>query len=164
MVLKKACIICVTSVAFCCMSGCGVYSFSGKMGSGIETVAVPVFDNQTVEFGIAEDISAGVIDRFVADNTLKVVARSRADAVLEGTVTQYDRAAYTYDENDQVQEYKVNISVDIRLIKADGSVVWEENGLSSYGIYDAAASEEEGQSKAIGKIAEDIVNRTVRDW
>jgi hypothetical protein len=147
------------------LSGCGVYSFSGSMSSGIESVAVPVFENESVEYGIAEDLTSGVIEGFVADNTLKVIPRSKADAVLEGTILRYDRSAYTYDENDQVQEYKVNITARVRLNKSDGSLVWEDESLTGYGIYSADdETEEEGKSRAIEKIAEDIVNRTVKNW
>jgi outer membrane lipopolysaccharide assembly protein LptE/RlpB len=162
MVRAKATIVGITCALF--FSGCGVYSFSGSVGSSIKTIAVPILENETVEYAIAEDLSTGVIDGFVTDNTLKVVGRSKADAILEGTVTKYERIAYTYDENDQVQEYKVNITVSVRLAKKDGGSIWEETALSAYGIYKAEEEEETGQDRAIEKIAEDIVNRTVRDW
>ncbi len=143
----------------------GCYSFSGSIGTGIKSVAVPVFTNQSVEYGIAEDITSGVIDGFVKDNTMKVVSRNKADAVLEGTIKSYERVAYTFDESDNVQEYRVNISTSIRLVKSDGSTIWEEPLLAGYGIYRAAdESEEDGKTRAIEKIAEDIVNRTVKDW
>ena len=164
MVRAKATIAGVLLTCALIFSGCGVYSFSGSVGSSIKTIAVPVFENKTVEYAIAEDLSAGVIDGFVADNTLKVVGRSKADAILDGTVTGYERVAYTYNEEDQVQEYKVNITVSVRLTKKDGGIIWEELALSAYGIYKAEEEEEIGQTRAIEKIAEDIINRTVRDW
>jgi len=147
------------------LAGCGIYSFSGSMRSGIETIAVPVFENKSVEFGIAEELTSGVIDEFVSDNTLKVIPKSNADAILNGTITRYDRVAYTYDENDQVQEYKVNITVNVNLSKTDGTIVWEEAALNAYGIYSAdSETEEDGKIRAIAKAAEDIVNLTIRDW
>jgi outer membrane lipopolysaccharide assembly protein LptE/RlpB len=165
MVFEKLRILCLSLVFALILSGCGVYSFSGSMSSGIESVAVPVFENESVEYGIAEDLTSGVIEGFVADNTLKVISRSKADAVLEGIILRYERLAYTYDENDQVQEYKVNITAKVRLNKSDGSLVWEEESLAGYGIYHADdETEEEGKSRAIEKIAEDIINRTVKDW
>lgn len=147
------------------VSGCGVYSFSGSMGSGIKSIAVPVFENKSLEYGISDELTSGVIDRFVTDNTLKVLPRSKADAVLEGLVNRYERVAYTFDENDQVQEYKVNISVSVKLIRSDGSSMWEEQAMIAYGIYKAdEEAEEDGKTRAIEKIAEDIVNKTIRDW
>jgi hypothetical protein len=165
MVMKTAENLSFGLVVLLALNGCGVYSFSGTMSSGIESVAVPVFGNESVEYGIAEDLTSGIIERFVSDNTLRVTPRSGADAVLDGTILRYDRDAYTYDENDQVQEYKVNIIAKVRLNKANGDLVWEEESLSAYGIYNATdEGEDEGKARAIEKIAEDIVNRTVRDW
>jgi outer membrane lipopolysaccharide assembly protein LptE/RlpB len=165
MVFEKLRILCLSLALALILCGCGVYSFSGSMSSGIESVAVPVFENESVEYGIAENLTTVVIEVLVADNSLKVVTRSKADAVLEGDIIRYHRSAYTYDENDQVQEYKVDITTKVRLNKSDGSLVWEEEALSGYGIYNAAdETEEEGKSRAIAKIAADIVNRTVRDW
>lgn len=165
MVLLKVRISVLFAIFAIASAGCGVYSFSGSMGSNIKTIAVPIFDNQSVEYGIAEDLTTGVIDKFVSDNTLKVIPKSNADAVLSGTITKYDRVAYTYDENDQVQEYRVDITVNVNLTKSDGTVIWEEPSLSAYGIYNAAdETEEDGKSRAIAKVAEDIVNRTIRDW
>lgn len=165
MVLLKVRISILLIILAPVLAGCGVYSFSGSMGSGIETIAVPVFENKSVEFGIAEELTSGVIDEFVSDNTLKVIPKSSADAVLNGTITRYDRVAYTYDENDQVQEYKVNITVSVNMSKADGTIVWEEASLTAYGIYSAAdETEEDGKARAIAKVAEDIVNLTIRDW
>lgn len=162
---RIAVILCIGTVLPPVFIGCGVYSFSGSMSSGITTIAVPVLGNESVEYGIAEDLTSGIIERFVADNTLKVLASSKADAVLEGVIVKYERSAYTYDESDQVQEYKVDIVVKISLNKTDGSSVWEDGALRGYGIYKAdSESEEDGKDRAIAKIAEDIVNRTIKDW
>jgi outer membrane lipopolysaccharide assembly protein LptE/RlpB len=165
MVLRRERFLAAAIILALSSLGCGVYSFSGSMRSGMKSIAVPVFENKSVEYGIAEELTAGVVDRFVSDNTLKVVPRAKADVVLEATIQSYERVAYTYDENDQVQEYKVNISVAARLAKSDGEVVWEDGSLTAFGIYKAdAETEDEGKSRAIEKIAEDMVNRTVRDW
>lgn len=165
MVLVNIKTFCLALVACLAATGCGVYSFSGSLSSGIESVAVPIFENKTVEYGIAEELTSGIVDGFVADNTLKVVPRSKADAVLNGIIVRYERVAYTYDENDQVQEYKVTITASARLLKTNGDVIWEGESLSGYGIYKAEGeTEEEGKTRAIAKIAEDIINRTVKAW
>jgi hypothetical protein len=164
-VFEKTEMLLAGCIAALMLGGCGVYSFSGSMSSGLESVAVPVFENESVEYGIAEDLTSGIIERFVSDNTLKVIPRSKADAVIDGVILRYERVAYTYNENDEVQEYKVNIVAKVRLNKSDGGLVWEDESLSGYGIYKAdGESEEEGKSRAIARIAEDIVNRTVKDW
>ncbi|MFQ5870413.1 MAG: hypothetical protein ACE5JC_10975, partial [Candidatus Zixiibacteriota bacterium] len=55
-----------------CVS-CGVYSFSGSALSGVRTVGVPLFENQTTEYDLQEKLTEKVTNSFIADNTLKVV-------------------------------------------------------------------------------------------
>jgi Lipopolysaccharide-assembly len=144
---------------------CGPYSFSGATISGIKSVYIPVMDNETIEFGLGEELSEIITEALVKDNTLKVVGQDAADAVLTGIVKSYKRKSTTFNKEDQVQEYRVDVSVVIKLVMVNGDLVWEEPNLSSYGIFAAdTETEEEGKSEALEKLAELIVNRTVRDW
>jgi outer membrane lipopolysaccharide assembly protein LptE/RlpB len=159
--LRSLTVICTALI----LIGCGVYSFSGSSLAGIRTVAVPQFKNETVEYGIQEDLTAAVIEKLIADNTLKVVAMADADGVLRGEITGYDRVAYTYDRSDNVSEYKVNVTVDFVLEKKDGKAVIEKEGLFGFGIYDAVAeTEDDGKTRAVEKLAQDIVDLTTRSW
>lgn len=145
--------------------GCGVYSFSSSTLGGIKTVAVPQFENKSLQYGIQEELTSQVIDNFIADNTLKVVSQADADAVLRGVVTNYERTYYTYDKNDNVSSYRVNITVDFALEKKDGKVVLERKAMTDFGIYDAAGeTEQDGQVRAIEKLARDIVDETTKSW
>jgi outer membrane lipopolysaccharide assembly protein LptE/RlpB len=124
-----------------------------------------VFENETTQFGLAEALTSGVIDGLVADNQVKVEDPSTAEAVLNGRVLDYQRKAYTFDENDQVKEYLVEIWVAADLVKKDGSgSIWSAASIRGFGDYAADSSETLGQKRAIKKIAEDIINRTVKSW
>jgi TolB-like protein len=129
-------------------------------------VAVPLFENQTPEFGLAENLTQGVITGFMDDNQIKVVDTRTAEAVLSGRIVDYKRKAYTFDETDQVSEYMVEISVSAELVKrATPDTVWTMDRTRGSGIYTAEGEEEkQGQERAIAKIAEDILNRTIRSW
>jgi len=147
------------------MLSCGPYSFSGTTLTGLETVYIPVFENETIEYGLGQELADRITESFVSDNTLKISLENEADAVLSGKVTLYERSSYTYNKEDEVQEYKVDITVAVKFQKPDGSLIWEEPGLSAFGVFDAVnETEEEGKTKALKKLAEIIVNRTVRDW
>ena len=147
-------------------SGCGVYSFSGSGVSGIKTIAVPLFDNQTEQYGLREDLTTNIADRFVQDNTLKVVNEKIADSILKGTITKYTRDAYTYDENENIKEYIVRIWVNASFEeKKNNKVIWKEDNLQGWGIYSAQDETEDlGKQRALAKLAEDIVNKTVKGW
>jgi hypothetical protein len=147
------------------IAGCGVYSFSSSSLGGIKTVAVPQFENKTVEYGIEGDLTAKVIDQLIADNALKVVALADADAVLSGEVVKYERVAYTYDKSDNVSEYKVNIYVNFTLARKGGKALVERNNMLGFGVYSAAEqTEDDGKQAAVDKLARDIVDETTKTW
>jgi len=147
--------------------GCGPYSFrEGGGKGGYKSIAVPLFENRTSEYGIRELLTEGVIDGFIKDGALPVVNEKRADAVLRGAITGYRRDAYTYDAGERVKEYRVTISVSARLEDpAKRNVIWEDDALEQWGIFSAdSESEEDGKARAVAKLSEDIVNRTVKGW
>ncbi|HXF49390.1 MAG TPA: LptE family protein [Verrucomicrobiae bacterium] len=144
---------------------CGPYSFNPG-GTGAKTVAVPLFENQTTQFGVREALTDSVSSRFLRDNILKVTPMASAELVLAGTIIRYERTAHTFDANQQVKQYVVNIWADVSVTnQKDKKIVWEEKELLGFGIYDAGLeTEEDGKARAVSKLAEDIVNRTVRGW
>jgi hypothetical protein len=151
---------------FSLFTACGIYSFSGSTLGGIKTIAVPLFDNRTAEFGIREALTEKITERFVQDNTLKVVNEKTADSILRGVVTRYSRESYTFDEQENIKEYIVRIWVKVTFEeKKSKKIIWEENDLLGWGIYSALdETEDQGRERAIEKLAEDIVNKTVKGW
>lgn len=156
--------------AVCCLllltSGCGVYSFSGSGLSGIKTIAIPLFDNQTQEYGIGEALTEKIAERFVQDNTLKVVNERSADSILRGVITRYTRESHTFDVEENIEEYMARIWVKLTFEEKKGKkVIWKEDNLLGWGIYSAQdETEDMGKERAIEKLAEDIVNKTVKRW
>ncbi len=146
--------------------GCGVYTFSPSALGAIKSIAIPLFENQTLESGIEGKLADGLSDIFVNDNTLRVLPEGRSDSVLRGSIISYSRDAYTYDESETVSEYIVSIEIDVKFMEsASEKVVWEEPRMSNWGTYDSATeTEETGQDRAIAKLVEDILNRTVKGW
>ena len=157
------------ATAFCLLlfiSGCGVYSFSGSSLGGIKTIGIPLFDNQTDQYGIREALTEKIADRFVQDNTLKVVNEKIADSILRGTILKYSRESHTFDENENIKEYIVRIWVQVSFEeKKNKKIIWKEDNLLGWGIYSAQnETEDQGRQRAIEKLAEDIVNKTVKGW
>jgi hypothetical protein len=145
---------------------CGVYTFSPSALGGIKSVAIPLFDNRTTESGLRESLTDRLSQAFVDDNTLRVVPEATADAVLRGAVVSYRREAYSYSEAEVVSEYIVHVGVDVAFAeKKSGKVIWEEKGMSNWGTYDSATeTEDDGKERAVGKLVEDILNKTVKGW
>ncbi len=147
------------------LAGCGVYSFSSSSLGGVKTVAVPTFENKSLEYGIQEDLTREIINRLIQDNTLKVVASADADAILRGEVVKYERNAYTYDKSDNVSEYKVNIYINFVMERKGGKSLAERSNVLGFGIYSASTqTEDDGKQQAIEKLARDIVDELTKSW
>jgi len=138
---------------------CGPYSFNPG-GRGAKSIAVPLFENQTTQFGVREALTDSVSARFLRDNTLKITSAAGAELLLAGAVVRYERTAHTFDAAQQVKQYVVNVWADVSVTsQKDQKIIWEEKELLGFGIYDAnLETEEDGKARAVSKLAEDVVN------
>ena len=151
---------------------CGYYSFSGSsLPAHIRTVAVPMFENKTSEFGVREDITDTIIIQFTQDNSLKVADRRSADSMVSGTIVNIREQAGAYNTNEEVKEIRVYVSVQAKYedLKKH-KTIWEES-ITQWGTYnpnlppgDEGSSRQDGIKEAIEKIVDDIFNKTVSGW
>ena len=145
---------------------CGVYTFSPSAIGDIKTVGIPLFDNQTTESGLREMLTDQLSQAFVSDNIVKIAPQNQADGIIKGTVTNYLREAYTYSQAEAVSQYKCTITVSVEFTnRRSDKVIWADKSLSNWGLYDSATeSEDIGKQRAVAKLVEDIVNKTVKGW
>ena len=158
-------IIAIAAIGLLTVS-CGVYTFSPSALGGVKTAAIPLFDNKTSESGLSQSLTDKLSRAFVDNNTLRVVPEGRADAVLRGTIVSYKREAYTYSQAEVVAEYIVRIAVDVGFYdKKNSKAIWEEKGMSNWGTYNSVSETEDyGKDRALDKLVEDILNKTVKGW
>ena len=112
--------------------GCG-YQMVGKethIPPALNSIAIPTFKNLTFEPGIEVQFTQGFLREFILDRRVKVVDRSEADSILEGTVISYNLFSVAYDRSGFVSEYQINVLVRLALKKRTGEMIWQENGLS----------------------------------
>lgn len=168
--MKKAFVI-VIMLSLLAVLHCGYYTFSGStLPSHLRTIAIPMFDNKTTEFGVPEDLTDALINEFTKDNTLKVVDRRAADSIIEGTIINIREQAGAYNQQEQVQEIRIYVRVRAKFEDLKKNmVIWEED-ISQWGTYSPDSPTEESSSRqdavgeAISKIVTDIFNRTISGW
>lgn len=148
------------------LNQCGYYSFSGSLPSHLKTIAIPLFDDQTAEFGLKEELTDAIIEQFTKDNSLKIADRGLADAVLEGTISSIRDQTGGYDRDENVQDMKVYVTVRVKCMDMKKRKVMWEGSVSRWGTFDPASLDErrEGISDALEQIAEEILNKTVSGW
>lgn len=164
----RASLLAIIFVPLLTTLGCFYYSTSGSLPTHISTVAIPLFENETLEYGIDEELTDAVIDAFMADNILKVVDKRHADSIILAKIVEVRDEPFTYDEHENVQSYKFRLFVNIKCKDLKKHrVLWEEDYMEGWGTYPAPgmpAEREEGINMAIEKLATDIVNKTVAGW
>jgi outer membrane lipopolysaccharide assembly protein LptE/RlpB len=155
------------------LPSCGLYStHPGSLPGHIKTLAVPAFDNRTTQVGLDEEITQAVIQSFVSDNHLKIVAESDANAVLTGAVVDYKNTVFGFTGREQAQEYRVTITVAVRLMdKVKNRELWRDDDMvktQNYYVISVPGQEPQdevsGRKQAVQKIADEILSRTIENW
>ena len=149
--------------------GCGVYTFSGStLPSHLKTVDIPLFTNQSLQPGVAEDITAKLNSKVQEDNLLKPVSQN-SDATITGKVLSYDNRPYTYGSksvrNVDVSSYSVKISVEVEFLDNKKDKTIYKGVITEEGIYDfEGETEEVGKKRAVEKIIDKIMQNSVQSW
>ena len=115
------------------------------------------------------DITKSVIDKFLFDGNLRPQDSESADLVLKGELVEFRRDPLRYTDSDEVEEYRINLIVNISLWdNRENKLVWEEKNFTGDTTYftrgTSAKSEDTAISDAISDLARRIVERTVEQW
>lgn len=149
------------------LGGCA-YSFSSGLPSHIKTVAVPLFANETSEFGVAEEITEKLVAALVRDGTLRVVAdEGDASSVILGIVRSYAEEPYSYSREENVDQYIIRIAVEVRFQdRVKDEVLWESQRLFGSATYGNTNPDQrgEGLETAIQQVVEEVLNGIVAGW
>ncbi|MCX6157559.1 MAG: LptE family protein [Ignavibacteriae bacterium] len=152
-------------------SSCGVYSFKGNNPpEGIKTVAVPLFTDNSgfAVSGIGEKFTEVLKNKIISDNTLKLVDKTKADAVITCSIISIKDDALVISGAENVTKRKITISVNVIFenLKKQKKI-WERN-YDNWGEYNSSSNSfserEAGIVIARDKIAEDILNDIISNW
>ncbi|MCK4352319.1 LptE family protein [candidate division WOR-3 bacterium] len=154
--------ICAPVLLCSCALGC-TYNFSGFTKSDIKSIAIPVFENQTIKYGIEEILTRFVIDAFIQDNRLKVLERKSADSILLGKIISYKRAPFSYNENAEVKDYKIELVIKLTYKDKERKTIFEKE-LNEWILYSSEVTEEDGIENLCTKTSADILRGIIEGW
>ena len=160
------------------LSGCG-YTTGSLLPSNLRTIHVDPFGNK-VEF-VNENVRGlyvplletkthdAIVNRFEIDGHLKIAPSDRANLVMKGELTGFDRDDIRLIDSQNVQQYRLRITVSLVLIDpADGKELWRENGFSGEATYyttgPQARSEDAALQDALADLSRRVVERTLENW
>lgn len=164
------------------LSGCG-YTTRSLLPPNFKTIYVSSFVNgikisaeqsnyrmyRGYRPGMETDLTRKVIDDYLFDGNLSIVSEDAADLILKGELTDFKRDPVRYDSNDNVEEYRIKLIVDLELIDAKNKkTVWKEKSFAGETTYrtggSLSKSEDAAVNDAIDDLARRIVERTVEAW
>ena len=147
------------------IAGCGIYTLNPGGKSQLGSIAIAPFENETTQYELSSRLTELIVDAFISDGTIKVLPEDKAEAVLTGMLTRYERIPHVYNESDQVQQYKILMDFQVSLTNPrDNTQLWNET-MRQEGIYNAdTETEEDGQRRASARLVEAIINKTTKSW
>ena len=154
------------------VSGCGYTASPALLPSHLKTIAIPQFENETGEYTLEQAVTDAIVQRFVADNHLRVVDEKSADCVVKGHITQYRNAVFGISNSDLAQEYRVTIGVSVVFKdQVKNREIWRDEEMVKTANYyvqpvpgQVAKTELDGRKEAIQKIADEILSRSIESW
>ena len=189
MVLKRKLKKIVNSISIFLIIGCSYYSMAGSIPANINNVYIPLIENDTAEFEISENLTSKITQEIAIQNILKITDNSNSDSTILGVITSATDGPFTFDSNEQVDEYRFSISLKILWVDNENEKNLIEKTFTGFGNYsinndpssdgidndndgilDENDDDEFGDSRelainiAINKIASDVVNSILSTW
>src|SRR6187402_2857192 len=91
--MKTLCLLALSLV----LSSCAGYHLGSQKPAHLANVtklAVPTFENQTLEPRLSSVVTNSLIKQIQMDGSYQIVRKEDADAVLEGTISRVDRSQF----------------------------------------------------------------------
>lgn len=161
-------LVCVSS------SGCG-YALAGRgsfLPDYIETIGIPMFENNTAAFEVEQLVTQQVRQEFIGRGQYRVVPETTGvDAVLQGEIRNIQIAPASFTDDQQASRYVFTLTARIEFIDlTTDEVLWENPRLVFSDEYEVASgggnvesvSSFFGQrSNAVERIATDFAQTVV---
>ena len=189
MALKRKLKKIVNSLSIFMLVGCSYYSMAGSIPANINNDYIPLIENDTAEFEISENLTSKITQEIAIQNILKITDDSNSDSTILGVITSATDGPFTFDSNEQVDEYRFSISLKILWVDNENEKNLIEKTFTGFGNYsinndpssdgidndndgilDENDDDEFGDSRelainiAINKIASDVVNSILSTW
>ncbi len=140
-----------------------ITSFKNKIGylnEGTRELYIPLLENK---------VHDSVVQRFQNDGHLKVERNGQTDLVLKGELTKFEREELRVNNDQNVTEYRLRITVNIALVDpSTDKEIWKEDSFAGEATYYLSGPQSKSESAALEDAMTDlsrrIVERTLENW
>ena len=172
----SACIFCILALSGCGYDQSGNFNQPAKGGyqwhslyrEDVQTVAVPIFTNRDFRRGMEFKLSKAVVNQIEAHTPYKVVARDRADTVLEGEIAKVEVNTLSRSFVEGIPQEQVML-VTVNFIWKDlrtGRILMQRKNFQQTASFYPTVGEGEfvGSQQAVEKLALGIVQEMQAEW
>lgn len=141
------------------------YGFRGSLPEHIQSVKVIHFRSRVTQYGLEQDITSRVVEMIVRDGRLAIAVENQ-DSEIEGTVAVYSKTPYSYTSAEVVEEYKLEIRVEISFtdLLHERDIIGTES-VTTWLVYNPdTETETDARDRLLEESAEDIVRRCLSGW
>jgi hypothetical protein len=119
--------------------------------------------------GLEVELTNAIINRFIFDGNLRVSGPNDADVIVEAKLVDYRRDALRYTERDDIEEYRVNVVLDVAVYRASNrQMLWQSTAVTGDTTFfvagQRATSEDEAAARAVEDVARRVADKTLELW
>lgn len=171
--MKKYFLPFVLGLSLLSLTGCAGYSLGGKKPAhlaGITKLAVPAFENMTLEPRLGALVTNALIKQIQVDGSYQIVRKEDADAVLEGRVSGVDRSQFRSDRTNVLRTSQLLMRLvsdfTIRDPNSGAEIHKGRASATSYVVLDSNVQNSEAQAleDAAQRLAATISNQISEGW
>ncbi len=135
----------------------------------VNTLAVPVFKNKTLEPRSSVLVTNAVVSALQLDGTYRLVDTSLADATLHGTIRRIERRQLRSSRINtlKTRELEIKLIVEFTIEDRSGAVLMKGEADGSTNVFldpNFQLSERQAIDDAAQRCAQDIVSRVCEGW
>lgn len=153
-----------------CMSlSCGYHTagHTSQLPESVQTIAIPAFKNETLNYNINQMLTASVVREFTTRTRYHIINNSGddADAILRGTVLSTVATPLTYDTaTGRAASVLIVVSMKVSLADRTGKVLYQNSGYvfrEQYEVSQDLATFFEEDSPAFRRLSQDFARTLV---
>ena len=146
------------------------YSFQSVYDESIQSVAIPIFKNETTSRGLEVQLTESLIKELQGRTPWHIAPSDRADTTLIGVITRTRLSVLSDDpQTGLVQEQAVGITIRFEWRdNRSGDILLARDGYTASAVFSPARNVgdrlEVGQRSAIDELANNVINDMRSSW
>ncbi|RKY86495.1 hypothetical protein DRQ09_06105 [candidate division KSB1 bacterium] len=149
---------------FILVMSCFHYSFTGTPTPGINSIAIPIFEDRSSEYRLKEKLNESLVNKFLKDNSLKITSIDKADGIINGVITRVLDKPSSLEKTERARQFELHIYLDVTFKnKKTGKIIFQKS-FDGFGIYSDLSERDKSIDEAVEKLATDVLNNVISGW